>query len=170
VILDESYPTGSSLSYFCNDGFGTRDPIETVCQAGSLTWTLDSNLPSCILGMLFSTTRFGYCYVLIVILFSKHRRLILANAILERRLIYLDHIKLFLIRLFCGRIQQIYHVKYEPAAFGGFAVFWIRRIAGRNILVCEIHSICNKNTRTLFKCCITNMPVKRFHLISLMSL
>ena len=37
---------GASLFYACDDGYGTLDPIETVC-GDNFTWSLDPSPPSC---------------------------------------------------------------------------------------------------------------------------
>ena len=47
-ITQTEYTVGSALVYSCDSGFSTRDPTETVCEANSLTWSLDNSTPNCL--------------------------------------------------------------------------------------------------------------------------
>ena len=44
----DSYLVGTTLTYSCDVGFGTRDDVVTECQDTFFTWTLDNNPPTCI--------------------------------------------------------------------------------------------------------------------------
>ena len=50
----DSYLVGTTLTYSCDVGFGTRDDVVTECQDTSFTWTLDDNLPTCIRSKIYN--------------------------------------------------------------------------------------------------------------------
>jgi len=47
TITEATYMDGSTLSYVCNENYITFDPVLTMCQSPSFTWSLDGSAPIC---------------------------------------------------------------------------------------------------------------------------
>ena len=48
-ITQMTYTPGHTLRYECLDNFISFEPVETVCESPSFTWSLDASPPSCTL-------------------------------------------------------------------------------------------------------------------------